>query len=298
MTRQTGMVLGGDKHEQRFFRVVCDKQPQVLPGLVKVYEASPVLKHQIWFPDWAHLMWLEDLFHVENKNPESFHKPFGLEDIETDDLRELRTALQKWSKANAIQTLEPWTFDLALGIFEQWSWHPRVPHTRIEFARGQPDFIPGIWWQIGKPDDYSFEDSNFVFEFEGKNKWLETQMQKKDRVYLDREPQNIDYNPLHETRTATKKRLRAAFDKQLEIYLDTREQLAKKKGFLRAKSLDKRQTHRETSECFLWLYDRYFGRLTIEKVADKYGVDQGKSLSAAAVSAQTVPLAEQIGLVL
>lgn len=188
-----------------------------------------------------------------------------------------------------------------MGQFEQWLWQPKIPHTHIIVS--DLEAVPyGYWWGTGYPRFSAYEDIHFSFSLTNFSEWEQEQQEKHgpytdikrgwDKIPFDR----LTYNNLQETRKHAKERIYKAFEKALDAYLDEIDQEADKRGYVEAKGLERRRTHREVTEPYEWLYHRHFGKLTEEKVAGMYGDDRGKSLSTAAVSSQTGPLAKLIGL--
>lgn len=277
-----------------YFNVICRMRPETIHSLASCYNATDVIPHMQMFNSW-------DFLHAQINIRAScglsgYQPPYSL-----DQLTKLRDDIVAWSTANNLRDLEDWVLDIALGQFEQWLWQPKIPHTQIIISNLEA--VPyGYWWSTGYPRFNAYRDARFSFGLISFADWEQGQQEKHgpnsgikmgwDEIPFDR----LTYNNLQETRKHAKERICKAFEKALDAHLDEIDQEADKRGYVEAKGLERRHTHRHVTEPYEWLYHRHFGKLTEEKVAEMYGVDRGKSLSTAAVSSQTGPLAKLIGL--
>lgn len=285
-----------------YFNVICKMRPDVINSLAACFDDNAaVIPHMQMFSSWDFLYAQIDITRTQidirtRHGLEGNHAPYSLE-----QLTKLRDDIAAWSAANDLSDLEDWILDIALGQFEQWLWWPRIPHTRIALS---PDSVVpyGCWWGFGVPRFNVYSDVRFSFSLMSFVDWEQEQEEKHgpgtginfgwDEVPFD----HLTYNNLQETRKHAKARIIKAFEVALDSHLDQVDQEAEKRGYVEAKALNRRNTHRHVSEPYEWLYHRHFDKLTAEKVAERYGVDKGKSLSIAAVSSQTGPLAKLIGL--
>lgn len=279
-----------------YFNVICRMQAETIHSLASCYNANAdVVPYMQMFNSW-------DFLHAQI-SIQSGRESRGHEKVaySSGQLIKIRDDILEWSAANNLRDLEDWVLDIALGQFEQWLWQPKIPHTQIIVSNLEA--VPyGYWWGTGYPRFNAYKDIRFSFSLISFADWEQEQEEKHgpgtgvnmgwDEIPFD----HLTYNNLQETRKHARGRILRAFETALDAHLDEIDQEADRRGYIEAKGLERRRTHREITEPYEWLYHRHFGKLTEEKVAEMYGVDRGRSLSAAAVSSQTGPLAKLIGL--
>ena len=279
-----------------YFNVICRMRPETIHSLAACYNANAdVIRYMQAFNEWDYLQYKVDK--LTERKARDFEN-FG---YSAEKLTKLRDDLVIWSAENDLCDLEGWVLDIALSQFEQWLWQPQIPHTQIEIA--DPEAVPyGHWWGTGSPRWNAYKDAYVSFSLINFADWEQEQEEKHGLdTYIgtgwDKIPfEHLTYNNLQETRKHAKTRILEAFEKALEAHLDEIDQEADKRGYIKTEELIKRKTHRAVTEPYEWLYHRHFGKLTEEEVAFMYGEKREKSLSQAAVSSQTGPLAKFIGV--
>jgi len=215
-----------------------------------------------------------------------------LSEAEAQDLQELVDALFTWRHTSHFQAVDPdcaWVLDLALHLLDDL-WAKR------EFRERQLGFYwvalrSGGGWDEPEPQ----EQLNFQLVEHSEFECITRELLDRDAYdELEHYTSSVvrPYNPSRESRDDARTRIIKAFEKKLDLYLDSVEEKISKDGYVPMKMKRARKGPRNIH--FHWLYFHQVYGLTSRQIADGMA-DDSIVVTEAAVSKALKETAELIG---